>query len=283
MFRAAPPNRRRRAIRAVRGAVRALAERRDLRVTRLLARGARSFLDAHDGHRLSYDITKNGEQLVIERVTKTGSVVFDVGANVGDWTALAVARGANVHAFEISPPTAAVLEGRFGSHPGVTINRVGLADTAGETVLRHYPSNPTLSTTIPGFPHHEEFEEITVPIRTGEDYTSERGIDHIDLLKIDVEGAEPAVLRGFRPLFEAGQVDVVQFEYGLVAVIDKVLIGDLYRMLEPLGFVVGPLTGIGVLFQPYDLHLELFEYVNWVAVRADRRDLVDRLRAPHSM
>lgn len=246
---------------------------------RLVARACRGFLTAYDRAPSPYDLDTNGEALVVERLVGPTSTVFDVGANIGDWTAMAVARGARVHSFEISPPTARHLADRFQAHPSVSVNDIGLADRDGAIELLHYPDEPRLSTTVPGYPHGGRIERREATVRRGDDYATEAGVDHIDLLKIDVEGAEPAVLRGFSHLLAAGGIDAIQFEYGLVAVIDKFLLSDFYALLTPLGYVIGPLTPGGVVFQDYDLHLELFEHVNWVAVRTARPDLVERVRS----
>lgn len=258
--------------------VRHLASRRLLGIPDAVARLARSYLRSYDPSPDPYDLRTNGEQLVIERVLRPGSTAFDVGANVGDWSALALAAGATVHAFEISPETAGALSSRFTGEPQVTVHGVGLSDAPGELEIRHYPDAPVLSTTITDYPHPYRFEDLTVPVTAGADFADAHDIDRIDLLKIDVEGAEPAVLTGFGPMLERGQIDVIQFEYGLVAVIEKFLVRDFYALLEPLGFTLGPLGPDGVDFTPYRIELELFEHVNWVAVRADRGDLVDRLR-----
>ena len=65
----------------------------------------------------------------------------------------------------------------------------------------------------------------------GDDYADGHGITHIDFLKVDAEGADHLVLRGFERLLRAGRIDVVQFEYARFALTTHFLLADFY--VEP--------------------------------------------------
>ena len=54
-------------------------------------------------------------------------------------------------------------------------------------------------------------EEVAARIATGDQYIFEHGIDMVDFLKIDVEGAEWDVLEGFANAFTAKKVQMVRF------------------------------------------------------------------------
>jgi hypothetical protein len=54
---------------------------------------------------------------------------------------------------------------------------------------------------------------MRVPVTTLDRFAATRGIDRVSLLKIDVEGFEPEVLRGAKGLLRAGAIDLVLFEY----------------------------------------------------------------------
>jgi len=143
---------------------------------------------------------------VLVRILKSSSstpTVFDVGANTGVYTmaALAVAPAACVHAFEPVAHIARALATNVASNGllgQVSINECAVSDEIG-TVALHIPDetwgNATMSAA--GFRglrgHVEHVQAVTL-----DTYAVERGIDRIDLLKIDVEGHEDAVLRGAR-------------------------------------------------------------------------------------
>lgn len=223
-------------------------------------------------------MTVNGEAWLVEQLAPMASVMFDVGANVGEWSELAIAGGArSVHAFEIMPATADRLEERLGLDARAVLNRVGLGAEPGSLTVHYYPDNPALTTTATTFPHDLPHDEVLVDVTTGDAYLAAHDIDTIDLLKIDVEGEEPNVLRGFAHALADERIGAIQFEYGVVAALQRFLIIDFYEMLGDVGFEIGPLLPDRVAFQDYNLNLERFEFVNWVAVHRSRPDLRSRL------
>src|SRR5690242_12680956 len=93
--------------RAHQHAVRFVASRRRSLPMRALRRAARSYLDL-DGNR-NFVAAMNGELRVLQILGQSGArVLFDVGANVGEWTvaARALIPTAQIHAFEIVPDIA---------------------------------------------------------------------------------------------------------------------------------------------------------------------------------
>lgn len=233
----------------------------------VLAKTAQLYLDAW--HNLDYDMARNGELALLRRLSPLRPrVVFDVGANHGDW--LVAARecfsDAELHAFEIAPATFEKLAQR-ATGPGIQLNDLGLSDRAGPIELRYYPGNDGVSTILekPGI-HDDAYQLVEARTTTGEQYCAERGIDRIDLLKIDTEGAEPRVLRGFGAMLDEGRIGVIQFEYGLANVYGGMLLRDLYRLLEERGYAVGKLYPDGVRFRAYHPRDEDFRGPNYVAV-----------------
>src|SRR5437867_464786 len=96
----------------------------------------------------------------------------------------------------------------------------------------------------------------TSPIRTGSAGYSrgcvrEQGIDRVDLLKMDVEGAEHLVLAGLAQTLGARRVRFVQFEYGRVNILTKFLLHDFYELFRRYGYVVGKIFPDFVDFRAY--------------------------------
>jgi len=224
------------------------------------------------------DIANNGEGRVLDVLGRDLGVVFDVGANVGDWTTHALAAGAKaVHAFEISPSTADALANTHGSDSRVHVNRFGLSAETGTVTIRHFPDLPVL-TTVTDFPWQLPAEELKVPVRTGDEYMAEHGIDRIDFLKIDVEGAEESVLRGFSNAFARGAIGAVQFEYGKFVVLTKYMLRDFYADLTNWGFVAGQILPTAWEPTPFNLVMENLSDANYLAVHSSRQDLLDLLQ-----
>lgn len=230
-------------------------------------------------HNRQYDVRLNGEAALLERLAPFApQVLFDVGANAGDWC-LAARRaipGAALHAFEIDPDTATILTRQLAGLDRLQVNGFGLSDQPGETRIFVQPdvstSTTMLATGVPGL------VEKTVAVATGDAYVREHGIAHIDLLKIDVEGAEPKVLDGFRDCFERRMITMVQFEYGPANLQIRHLLADFHRFFAEQGFVIGKIYPEGVSFGPYAPDDEDFRGPNFLACRSDRPDIIAALR-----
>jgi FkbM family methyltransferase len=248
-------------------------------IARRAVTAARHVIRGYEGANAALShIENNGEDWVLRRLGPELEVVFDVGANVGEWTTYALAAGARtVHAFEISPTTAAELTKTHGADPRVHINSFGLSAEAGTITIRHFPDLPVL-TTVTDFPWDIPSEQLEVPVRTGDEYLAEHGIDRVDFLKIDVEGAEELVLRGFAGAFARGAIGAVQFEYGRFVVLTKYMLRDFYTDLTKWGFVTGKILPTAWEAVPFDLSMETLRDANYLAVHESRTDLLALLK-----
>ncbi len=126
------------------------------------------------------------------------ATVLDVGASIGDF-AVDVARtgpGRTVHAFEPEPSAAAMLEEnvRANGVRNVRLHRVAVAERDGPRELAVDHGRPVLNALDP--PPGDPRPRIVVPCRRLDRLLDELGIVRCDLLKIDCEGAEEAILAG---------------------------------------------------------------------------------------
>jgi FkbM family methyltransferase len=251
---------------------RLVARHRRFLPLRKIAGACRRYLTWYEN--VNYDPFSNGEAFVLEVLSGFAPRrIFDVGANIGEWSleASAVCAGAEIHAFEIAAPTFDVLVERTRTVPSIRCLNVGLSDTVGSIRIRHYDALPAL-TTATDYPHPFPYRELDATVTTGDGYARENGIDHVDLVKIDVEGMEERVLRGFETLFARGGIDVVQFEYGRASIMNRFLLRDFYTFLRTRGFLVGKVFPSYVAFKDYDFSDENFLGPNFLAVREGRSD-----------
>ncbi|WP_198375361.1 FkbM family methyltransferase [Neoroseomonas rubea] len=255
------------------GALKRHGQRR-LPLSSLIAAAARAYLDGYENN--DYDMARNGEVGLLRRLAPLRPrLVFDVGANRGEWSraALEAFPEAALHAFEIAPPTAAALAGFLGAHPRCTILPYGLGEAEGRIALEFRPGLDVLTTRLldAGI-HAAPAERIEGRIRRGDAHCAEYGIDAIDLLKIDVEGGEPEVLDGFGAMLAEGRIGVIQFEYGMANITSRVLLRDFHARLGAAGYEVGKLYPHGVAFAPWRPEAEDFRGPNHVAVHRSRPD-----------
>ena len=134
----------------------------------------------------------------LQVVLEPGKVVVDVGANFGIYS-LAAARlvgdSGTVLAFEPAAESFGILEQNVHLNRVGNIRpfRMGLSDRDGKARLYHHADPGRNSLGGDGNPNATS-EEITTLML--DSLLEREGIGRVDLLKIDVEGAEELVLRG---------------------------------------------------------------------------------------
>ncbi len=122
----------------------------------------------------------------------SGNVVFDIGANVGLFTAHLAHAVADVriHAFEPVPALFEALERNVAEHaPQAVAHRVALGAPAGEAVAA-----ATRDATRAEWATAAALADFEV--RTVSAMLTATGVDAVDLARIDAEGAEEHVLAG---------------------------------------------------------------------------------------
>lgn len=225
---------------------------------------------------------KNGELRMLH-ILKDFDVrcVFDVGANIGEWSLLAadVFPTCDIHSFEIVPTTFARLRDNIASIPRIRPNNFGLSKADGFVDV-HLPGKDTSTATL--YPVTGALEQAgwykdktSCEVRTASRYLKENLIDAIDLVKIDVEGADLDVLLGFGE--DIDRVRVIQFEYGVFNIASHALLFDFWHFCRKHGFVLGKIYPRRVFFFEYGFWKEDFAGNNYLAVREDETALIQSL------
>jgi FkbM family methyltransferase len=173
----------------------------------------------------SFAEVERAERIFYLEYLREGMTVFDVGANVGELTLLFsrfVGASGSVHAFEPTGRGFERLEAvcRAASLRNVRLNRLALAEEEGAVSLHVYDDEYLSWTTRAARPLEDYGIDVKpsaveeVPATTADLYCERNGVAEIDLLKVDVEGAEFQVLVGARRMLDERRVRCVTFEFG---------------------------------------------------------------------
>lgn len=240
--------------------------------TRWLYRLCKMYVDNYHGDN-NADMSINGELKFLRNALQPAPpapVIFDVGANRGQWSkeVLALKPQAAIHCFE--PSSLARKEFSHEEFPSnVVLNAAGLGDSAGTLKLYVHPGALELS-SVYGSSESADVKVEEVPILTLDQYCLQHGITTIHYLKIDVEGHELAVLRGADATLKSGAINYIQFEYGSWYIYAGVFLRDLFQYIHKYNYKICKIMPWGLEpLQSYSPTLERFENAYYVLVQGD--------------
>jgi len=238
----------------------------------LLYRFCKRYVDHYHGEN-NPDMRSNGELCWLRQVIPQCEIVFDVGANVGNWTALALSLNPalHVHCFEPSAATFQRLQARAFGSDRVSLNPLGLSASAGEMTLHLFGEAAGTNSLYrrEGLPI-EQTQTEQIQLDTLDAYCQRESVTRIDLLKLDVEGHELRVLQGAGRMLSEGKILRVQFEYGGSYIDARVLLKDVFELLSSHRYRLHKIYPRELRpVEHYEQRLENFQYQNWVAIRQD--------------
>lgn len=179
--------------------------------------GAKLFVDCSDSVLAPWllldGLWETGVTTWFHHVVTPGSTVVDVGANIGYFTVLGAkltGPTGRVVGFEANPrlrPIAARNLAANSMHGHAEVRHLAAWSEATELVLhlrRHFTGNSSFAPFDPAFLHQlgdEASEPVRVPAAALDDELAH--LERVDVVKIDVEGAELRVMQGLRRTLKA--------------------------------------------------------------------------------
>lgn len=234
----------------------------------------KKYVDNYDGENNS-DMVTNGEWRFMKLNLGQCKIVFDVGANIGEWTTLAlnINNNISVHCFE--PNHYAfnkLIKKKFPT--SVICNNFGLSSIKGENDLYIFENGSGLNSLYQrhglenGWNLKPQHKKEKVQLDTLQNYCNEKNISKIDYMKIDVEGHELEVFKGGRDLFTNVRVDIIQFEYGGCNIDSHVLLKDIFDFFKGRDYDFYKIyPDYTKLIKRYDQRLENFQHQNWLIIK----------------
>lgn len=219
----------------------------------------------------------SGERWLIRNIgNRMGSklIVFDVGANIGSYSKLLASSGnvKKIFAFEPHPQAFKLLLSNTAGCQNVTCVNTALSNACGEIKFydradKNGSSHASIHKEVFSVIHLVPSVETSVIARTLDDFCSLEAVEHIDLLKIDVEGHELQVLEGARSMLKARKIRSIQFEFTQLNSVLGIFFLDFWRLLSPQ-YDIYRLLPHGLLriesYNPIDC--EVFCYQNYIAI-----------------
>ena len=213
----------------------------------------------------------DSEVIVALRCIKRNSpVVFDVGANVGEWSQKYRELQPNGSLYMFEPQVAcqdAILDKQI---PNAELVKAAVGREKGK--LKFYSSHPTDATAS----FHERKDSFFQGIKYAanevdvvqlDQFISERNIDFVDYIKFDIEGHELEALAGLKSALNTGKIGAFSFEFGSGNINSRTCFRDFWELLSPNYhiFIITP-SGELVAINEYYEDLEFYRGVsNFVA------------------
>ena len=206
-------------------------------------------------------------------------VVFDVGANIGDYSlgCLQAFRGqCRIHAFE---PAKATFD-RLASVPEFPMETVSLhclafSDRDGQAILHSSEPGSSIASLEelerPVRPFDKSLDE-EVHVTTIDRFCDDHGIEEIDLLKLDIEGHELSALRGARRMLNKGRIRFLQFEFGENNISSGTYLSDFHKLLADQYRMFRIVPGGLIPWRYEGGPTEIFATMNYLCERKSERN-----------
>jgi len=188
---------------------------------------------------------------IFSKLLKKESVFFDIGANIGWFSVLAskkIMSEGGIHAFEPAPNIHEELIKNLSLNnkngDKIFINNMALGGEAGTVVIHSFPEKAHGHSSIKDV-YGTGSIEGEVEMITLDQYIADNGIDNVDLIKLDVEGAEMMVLDGASNLLngkntptwfiEMNEETAKAFNYECFELIERILNTGDYALYKVAG------------------------------------------------
>lgn len=221
------------------------------------------------------------------RKTSEAPIIFDIGANKGEWSAEVIANidSFSLHIFEPNTSMQGELSNTIKTSMKSTnqkatahINMLGIAKEGKNILYVNNASNEQATTVLnSGEPMYKNFETMKIKTTEGSAYCKAKGIENIDFIKIDTEGSEYGALTTFDKHIIEGRIRFIQFEYGMASFYGNSSLNNFFKALKDR-YSMHRILPEGITKSlKYSEEIETFHWSNYIAIRKDSMDFLEQL------
>jgi FkbM family methyltransferase len=206
---------------------------------------------------------------------KEKKILFDVGANIGSWSKLALKYDNNISifAFEAINQTYLNLEKNLNKHNAdIQIFNKAISNETGEFKIYNFGENKGTNSFFDNSisyndknvnpPKIEKILTTTIDI-----FCKENNIDSIDFLKCDTEGNDFNVIMGCKEMFRHNRIIALQFEYNWRWINSKSYLKNVFDYFNDSNYLVGKITSNEVqIINEWNPELEKFYESNYLII-----------------
>jgi len=220
----------------------------------------------------------NGEKLFLDNLfdyySKNDSerVIFDIGANTGVYSSLLLGAAdinTKIHLFEPTKECFLELRKKFLNNKNVILNEFALSDKKDKCKIYYDKEKSGLASLHQRNLSHYDIEFYlyeVIDMKRADDYIKSAHIEHVNFIKIDVEGHELNVLKGFGDFLNDDFIDIIQFEYGGANLDSHTSLMEIYDFLRKRKYKLFKIMKGGLQQRDYHPYMENFMNSNYVAV-----------------
>ena len=196
---------------------------------------------------LSSQQSKNSFESQAAILNYEAKIIFDIGANKGLTTTeyLKFFPYAEIHAFEPFSDLFPLWQQITASNKHIHFNPVGVAEKSGTisfNVNSNHDTNSVLESIKIGAASDVNCKTIkreTIQVVSIDEYCKANNISEIDIVKIDTQGSELAILKGMKNLLTAKKIKLIYTEtYFKQQYAEQPLLFDIAKYLQQFGYYI---------------------------------------------
>lgn len=201
--------------------------------------------------------------------------MFDIGANIGEYSSMLSDNSQTygveleLHLFEPTKSCFETISKKFNSKKSVILNNFGISDSSTTAQIFYDKEQSGLASL-----YQRNLDSYNLKLNQSEEivlkrmneYIEEKSIQHIDFIKIDIEGHELKAFNGFGSYLNSDFVDYIQFEYGGANLDSHSSLMEIYKFFENRDFSLAKMMPNGLEMRKYSPFMDNFMYSNYVAI-----------------